>query len=506
MAKYTQSPDLVKKKPTAYENFMGLDGYSDIRSLDTGNNQYLISLRNGFCDQRGQVVRDPGGVKIQGDHPVIDVEFYTPTKVCYAERDGKAVNLQSEEGHEQTEAFSRSALVSSTVFNRRVHFFAEAEASWIYDGTNFGTNTSPSLNLLRPAFGTTVGRRLAVAGARGRETEIHFSRVDDHRIFPEDEAEGEASVLRAGVLDIANQLDRAEGITGISKFEQSRLAVFTSERTLIYLIDPNIDLWALDDKAAINIGCVSHRTIVRAGTDILFCSRSGVHFLRRSVANGITIESNSMSKPIEILYRSLVASVEDEAEISACYDPDMRQYHIFFPQPGEQLAKRLTVTIRENEDENPPAWSDADFLNSRCGAFLGGRLVYGTSGGIYDIQKIEVGPDDVDNLISPDLYVKTPMLWHGSFVDEKQVKEIILQAAGSGLLRCNVYDDEGALIYDFSVEVDESPDDNFYPDVPLSQEYQIPLNLRYRGAQYEFMVEGDGLCRIIGFAINVKDK
>ena len=119
------------------------------------------------------------------------------------------------------------------------------------------------------------------------------------------------------------------------------MAVFTNDRVLVYLIDANIDLWALDDKASVNAGCISHKTIQRAGADILFCSRSGAYKLRRSAENGITIEGSSLSEKIDILYRELLASVPAFGEISATYDPDMGQYHIFFPQPGGVLSKRF---------------------------------------------------------------------------------------------------------------------------------------------------------------------
>jgi len=499
MTKFNKSQDGVNKRPTTYESFMGLDTYSDKRTLDTGKEQHLSVLDNGFADSRGQLVRDPGATKVRGDFPIVAVQFYTPAKVVYAEQDGAGINLMSEDDHSLESAFRTGSMITTNVFNKRAHFLSQDQAPIEYNGTLFKVNTSPALNLLRPAFATTVGRRMVVAGIRGRDAELHASRVDDHNIFPDDEAIDSVNVLRAAKIDITNQLDQAEAITGLSKFEQSRLAVFTSERTLIYLIDPDVDNWALDDKASINIGCVSHSTIKKAGTDVIFCSRSGVHFLRRSVANGITIESQPMSEKISILYRALIKSVDDPEFISAAYDPDMGQYHVFFPQAGGQRSVRLTVTIRPGDDVQP-SWSTGSFMNARCAQFLGGRLVWGTSGGIYNVAKIE---DKVDH--HPIMRVVTPVLWHGSFTEIKEVKEIVLQAAGSGTIQINVYDDSGELIYDTSVEVDASPDDNYYPDVPLSSEYQIPLNLRYRGAQYEFKVSGTGLCRIVGFAVNLKD-
>ena len=119
---------------------------------------------------------------------------------------------------------------------------------------------------------------MCVAGINGKETTIAISRVDNDEIFPDDEPIDSVSALRAGNIDIANQIGTSESISGLAKFEQSRLAVFTTDRTLIFLIDTDIGLWALDDKASINVGCVSHATI-KALAVICFCSRSGVHSL-----------------------------------------------------------------------------------------------------------------------------------------------------------------------------------------------------------------------------------
>lgn len=493
MVSTNKSPSGVSLRSVPYDNFQGLDVSRDVTSLDTGKNQHLSQSNDAFCDWRGQIVRDPGGNHLQGEHPIVEVAFYSSENVVYAEQDGAGINLVSEADHKKTAAFESNSIVSSTVFNRAVHFFSRSQAPLYYDGLNFKNNGSPDLDKLRPSFATSVARRLCVAGVPGRETQIFLSRVDNDEIFPGDEPLDSDSVLRAGIIDVANQLGTSEVITGLSKFEQSRMAVFTNDRVLVYLIDPNIDLWALDDKASVNVGCVSHRTIQRAGTDILFCSRSGVHSLRRSAENGITIEGTSLSEKIDILYRQLISEVDDPSLISSAYDPDMGQYHIFFPQPGGVLAKRLTMTVNPRMD---PKWSQGTFLNARCGAFQAGRLVYGTSGGIYDIKKIEEEAD-----VHPDMVVTTPVLWHGSFTETKSVHSVVIQADGTGDAVLEVIDDTGRTIGSMTFEISDSPDDNYFPDVPLSREYERKLEMRYRGAQYRLTVSGKGLCRIIGLGV-----
>tara|TARA_B100000212_G_scaffold64341_1_gene44349 strand:- start:4052 stop:5548 length:1497 start_codon:yes stop_codon:yes gene_type:complete len=493
MTSATKSPTGIKIQSVAYENFMGLDVSRDRTSLDTGKNQHLSVCQDAFCDWRGQVTRDPGCNYLVGSSPVVAVNFYSKDKVVFAEQDGSAINLISEDGHEKQAAFPLNSVVTSSVFNRRNHFFSRGEPPLFYDGTNYNFNQSPALDQLRPAFSASVSRRLCVAGISGSETNVAISRVDNDEIFPDDEPIDSVSVLRAGNIDISNQLGTSESITGLAKFEQSRLAVFTTDRTLIFLVDVDIGLWALDDKASINVGCISHQTIKSAGTDLLFCSRSGVHSLRRSAENGITIEGESLSSKIDTLYRSLVRSVEDPEKISAVYDQDMGQYHIFFPQSGGVITKRLTMTIFPGMD---PKWSTGTFLNARCGAALGGRLVFGSSGGIYDIKKIEEEAE-----VHPDMVLKTPVLWHGSFTDTKSIHSILIQATGNGTATLEVTDDMEQLIHSDTFEISDSGDDNNYPDVPLSRQYERKFEGRYRGAQYKLTVSGKGICRIIGFGV-----
>lgn len=497
MSSSYKSPAGIKLRTSGYDTFMGLDVSRDTAALDTGEQQHLSQCENGFCDWRGQVCRDAGADFVQGLRPVEEICFYSSEKVVYAERAGDGINLVSEDDHTKLTAFPLSSVVTSAVFNKKAIFFASGEAVQRYDGTNYTVNTSPALAALQPSFGVAVARRLAVSGIRGRETEIHLSRVDDDGIFPEDEALDSTNVLRAGYIDIGNQLGTSEIITGLAKFEQSRLAVFTNDRVLIYQIDANINLWALDDRASINIGCLSHSTIQRAGTDILFCSRSGVHSLRRSVENGLTIEGASLSDKVDILYRELLASVKDPKQIKAVYDQDLGQYHIFFPQSGGIISKRLTLTLRSGE--LGPSWSTGEFLNARSGAFLGGRLVYGTSGGIYNVRKIE---DEAQ--VHPEMVITTPMLWHGSFVDTKSVQSILLQATGTGDAKLEIIDDEGNTLASQDFQISESPDDNSFQNVPLSRQYERPLSVRYRGAQYRLTVAGKGLCRIIGFGVLIR--
>ena len=61
------------------------------------------------------------------------------------------------------------------------------------------------------------------------------------------------------------------------------------------------------------------------------------------------------------------------------------------------------------------------------GDFLNGKMVLGTSGGVFEVLKVE---DTDDDAVTPELDVTTPLLWHGSLEATKETNNIIIQAAG----------------------------------------------------------------------------
>lgn len=497
-----RSANGLKTKTFVYENFQGLDTSRDITSLDTGKEQHLSKINNATSDWRGQIVRDPQCKFRGGEYRVQHVRFFGKNELVWAERTGAGINFRSERDHILENVHEAAAIVSSTVFNQSAIFVARARPMYSYDGIQFRRNQSPTADLLRPAYCTSVQRRLAVAGIPGRETQVHLSRVDQAEIFPDDEEDGTTSTLQAGYIDVANLLGTADQITGLGSFEQNRLVVFTADKAIIYRIDPDYTRWVIDDNANINIGCASHNTIVNAGTDLLFCSRSGVHSIKRSEENGILVYSYSMSDKIDILYRELFNSVEDPEMISAVFDQDTAQYHIFFPQPGGQVCKRLTLATNPEGGQAQPKFSTGDFLSANCGAFLGGTLVLGTNGGVYEVLKIE---EDDEDAFTPDLEVVTPLLWHGSLMETKETTSIIIQAAGKGTIEVDAVDLNGNTIGSLVIEVNDTSDDNYFQDVPLSKQYERKWSHRYLAAQYRFRTKGGGgLLRIIGFAVTVR--
>ena len=501
--------DITFETTNSYPLMTGLD----FGTAATGTPVYIARI--ALEDPSTLVPTDDGGspatIKVSVDHvfnkivvkdqgsATADVAAFdefldeqTSTFYLYAHRTD--VKPQSN-GHEAFEVFPQNAVVTSTIFNNKVVFASRDYPMYIYDGFKFEKIEAKSDP--RPAYVVSVQRRLATAGQPGRRTIIDFSRVDEEDVFTTDEDPAATQVTQASDIDVANVIGTADEIRGLGVFENSRLAVFTLDQTLVYQLHPDYTLWQIDDKANIKVGTISHNTIAQAGADLLFCSRDGVHSLRRSETNGVTIFTIPMSNKIDLTYREYVKSVPDTEQISAFFDQDEGQYHIFFPI-SDLVCKRLTLTL------NPMAggeskWSTGDFLNITCGKTLGGVTLLGTPGGVWEQNKVE----DVVTY-SPEMVVTTPILWQGAINDMKESYSFILQATGKGELQVEAFDERGRYMSSMQFLIEDDGADDKFPDVPLSRQYERKFEHRYRGVQFRFTTKGKGLLKIIGFAVTVR--
>lgn len=495
------APSGQRLQAFSYDDFQGIDSSRDLSSLDTGSQQRLAVLKNGYANFRGIILRDRGvsaRTTTPGDRLVNHVTFFGRDLLAWAQQDGGGTTLKAEpNGVEAREVYPKNSIVTSTVFSNKLVFFSRGEKMQHYDGLSFKESTN---DRERPAFGVAIQRRLAIAGGPGRSTIVDFSRVDDTNVFTRDESETDTAVTKAADIDIRNIIGTSDEITGLGVFEKSRIAVFTNDQCLVYQISPDFTRWAIDDKASVGVGTISHNSIANAGTDLLFCSRSGVHSLRRSDNNGITIYAVPLSAQIEELYKELLRTVENHQDISAYFDQDYGQYHVFFPQTSTRTV-RLTLSISPT-GEVANKWSTADYLNQRCGVSLGGVTCIGTSGGVFNIKEYE----DTSVTQTPDLEVVTPILWHGSITETKQAREFILQASGEGKIIIDAYNQEGKLFNSFTVDLDSPKYENDdYTFLPLSKQYNRPFVHQYKGVQFRMRtVGGFGRIKIIGFAVQVE--
>lgn len=487
-----------------YFKFSGLDTKLDPTSMDVGEDQPLVGLHNAFCDKNGQITLDNGAYKTLDASNVVHLRHYDFNTLCWAERMDGGTRLKSSRGDATDFLFVRPAILTSTIFNRKVGFYAYASVPREFDGMTWREFPSPSMRALGPAFGVSISRRLVLAGCVGDETSLYISRVDNHAIFPTEEDPKSTSVLKAGKIDIANLLGTADIITGLATFEQNRLLVFTHDRTFIYVTSPGIEDWGLDDRANVNVGCVSHNSITNAGNDVLFCSRFGVHSIRRSAENGIMVYSYPMSEDVESLYRTLFDSVTTPQDISAVWDQDEGQYHIFFPQPDNLRTLRLSMTMPVNEASVPPSWNTGDFLFARCADALGGQLMFGTTSGIFKAKRFTRALNNetqIDNRVSyPVAKVTTPILWNGTMTRTKSAYSLLVQATGAGTINIRARNEAGIELFAQRLEI-SAIDNGSFSTAPLTDSYEMRFEVRYRGIQLEFEIDAEQATRLNGFAI-----
>lgn len=489
-----KSPIGIKEKPYPYEDFQGIDDSRDIAAMDTGQKQGLITVQDGFCDWRGTITKDPGAEQFASPNKLIKhLNFYGINLPVWAEQSGGSIDLRALPNALSTDAFTRNSVISSTVFNNKVLFFSQDQTMKRFNGIAFESNL-PATSKLKPSFGVAIQSRLAVAGDINRNGIVDISRVDTDATFFQDEPTPITEVTAAGALDIRNLIGTTDVIKGLGVIERSRIAIFTNDQCLIYQLNPDFNQWAADDKGSVNVGTFSHNTIANAGVDLLFCNNYGVYSMRRSDSNGITMYAFPLSSRIELLYRRLVKSVPNKEDISAFFDQDSGQYHIFFPQGI--LSTRLTMTLSPIANAEPK-WSTATFLSQTCGRSLGGFVFLGTSGGIWRHGNVE---DEFD--VSPSMVIDTPIIWNGSMIDTKESTRFLLQATGSGSVTVEATDENGKFLQGWTQEVGEG-DDNFI-DIPLSRQYERKFEHRYKGVRFRFTVKGKGLMKIIGFAVMVR--
>ena len=490
------APSGVKVKVYPYEDFQGIDASRDKAALDTGQKQHLLDIENGYADWRGSIIRDPGAEqRTSGDRLIKHVTFYGRNALVWAQKDGGGVSLKSDNNSFAEEVFPKNNVVTSTLYNNQVLFFSRDENFYKFNGQVF-TKVSPNSDP-RPGFGVAIQRRLAVGGAPDKRTVIDICRVDEVDVFPADEDTASTSVLKAADIDIGNIIGTADEIKGLGVFESNKLAVFTNDQTLVYSLHPDYTQWQIDDKANVKVGTISHNTITSAGSDLMFCSREGVHSLRRSDTNGVTIFSVPMSNKIDLTYRALVRQVDNPENISAFFDQDEGQYHVFFPI-SDLLCTRLTLTLNPMSG-GESKWSKGTFLNAMNGRQLGGTTVLGTPGGVWERGRIEEESD-----FSPEMIVTTPILWQGAINDVKESYSFILQATGKGELIVEAFDERGRYLSAMNFLIEGDGVDDKFPDVPLSRQYERKFEHRYRGVQFKLTTKGKGLLKVIGFAVTVR--
>lgn len=503
----TKAPSLISSRLSGYYAFTGLDRSRPVIGMDDGKKQPLFTLNNAHSKWTGTVVRDTG-LKVRkriDEGEIVHQNFFNRTGLAYAVQTGKSINLHTERSASYTDAFTRDAPVTSAMFAGKLMFMSAGHGMIMTDGFSFMPNTAS----VTPGFGVAIQNRMYVAGIPNKPTEIEISRLfnndGDEQIFLAEETATTTST-RADFLDLTNIIGTADEITGLARFETNRLAIFTNDQAIIYKVDPDIANFEIDTRANVQLGSISHNSIAQVGSDIIFCSRHGVHSLIRSNDNGITIDTRTLSFEIEEVYKDLLRKCIGPRFVSSTYDQDLGRLHIFFPM-ADGLHKALVAEFRRGYEAL--SWSTSDIGSARCGAFLAGSMTFGTTLTMYDRldELFELSPlDDLtDDFIRPAMVIETPILWHGQIDELKEARALVVQAAGTGTLRITAHDEEGNEVLVEEIQV-ERRDDNpvSFPSDALDVQFRIPFQLRYRGIQLKFESTDMGDLELLGFAIELK--
>lgn len=488
-------------KPQLYTAFTGLNTSRADISMERPEAQALVEMDNLWCSNKGFISNEPGlSPFLQTEKAAIShVRFLDSDSglLAYAANISGGVSLRaSSRGAAVEKAYPAKSIVSSALLNGRLVFAAGTNTMYSYDGSSFRAITSPAIAGGR--YVTQVQTRLAVAGFQGNPNEIVVSRANSDSIFHTEEDPQSAVVTRGFRFNVQNFISTAEKIRGIGAYEANKFAVFTGDRVLVYLADPDLNLWTLDTRVNVRYGAISHRSIVSVGDELFFCSRSGVHSLRRSSLNGNTVFTTPMSDDVTELYQSLVQSVPNKEDISAFFHPEEGRLHIFFPVNNllsYRLSAALTPAMAEDQ-VNKPRWSLTTFSSPLCGDNLAGRTIYGTISGMFTSQQWW----DRTSANRGNGVAKTPILWHKDFINQKTSSELVVYASGSGRVIVDTYDETNRQMSTVIFDLPDTDQADF-TGVPLQRQFTRPFRHSYLGVRMEIKVESDKQLRIFGVGV-----
>lgn len=496
----TFSPTFVPGNIFSYTLFDGMDRSRPRRMMEGGQRTALWSIKNGYIDWRGiirslpTIARRPRTVS----NPVFAAKFFDRDTLTWAERTPGGILLASQRGHNYGELYGGDESPSLAYYRGKIISTVAGQLMVAYDGARWLQIN----NDIRGGFAVPVQRRLAVGGFLDEPTVVKFSRVDNEEVFPAQETEGEADPQRASFIDIQNILGSADRVTALGSFEINRLVIFTADQALIYVIDPSVTQWTIDQRANIRIGAISHAAVMNAGSDLLYASRFGFHAVTRTDLNAI--QSVTLSTKIERLWRRLVRQTPNLERVSGVYDPDLGLAHIFFPNPSGVGATRLTCNLAGGYDNL--TWTTGDFANLYCGDALAGQTIFGGAGGLYDQLVEDLTPSEIADAkgIRGNLDIETGVLWMTAPDIQKQSEKLIIRASGKGRLRIFVYDENGNEKGSHLVEIEGEDDtDDAFPILTLEDQYRVDFNYTFRGIQLRFVSEGDGDIQLVSFDIKL---
>ena len=180
----------------------------------------------------------------------------------------------------------------------RVEMVQLIDLLYIADGTNH-------LFSWDGATLTDLGTGGATQPRLGRFIITHTDRIFMAGVATEPDGLDVSDILDGATWDSAAQRIRigageGEPITGLARWDKYTVLVFKARSIWAVNADPAFPCssWTIE-RVSGSIGCVSHRTIVATGQDVMFLSPSGVRSIRRVLSGETTATSQAVSAPIQ---------------------------------------------------------------------------------------------------------------------------------------------------------------------------------------------------------------
>lgn len=500
-----------------YSRFVGLD---TVTSPTNMSERYFVELQDAYVDFRGQIVKGPGTNKGSNTEKHYNIKHYGADQVVRYIRNSSG-NIEgrgtSQGSNQQLFTTSTAAIspISLVNFDQKQFAFMQGHVPQFYNsGNTFTTATTTNNNALGRypdgGFAVNILNRLAVAGIPNKPTEIHVSVQDSYQDWRTNTSGGTTPAATDGaIIDVKNQFSGNDTIQGLAVLEGDKLVVFGQNETLVYLADTNINQWQIARDFRVPIGIFGRNTAVNVGTDVFFCSRFGVHSLRRA-ASGLTLETIMLSREIQDKFQEAVQNVPttgDYTEPHAVWDGELGQYHVYFPRSSGTVFDRLTFTYEPAVGRGGfRSFSFTPNANQICASFFArpdstavlSALQVGTTSGFGDGQ-------DLSQAVSMSL--RTPLLSQQQPDKYKLYKRLIVRAVGTADFDCVIFDESNNQVQSTTVRPEA---DSFASVTGISNDQTRPIDIpiphRAKAISVQFNSTNSGELRILDFGLVVDIK
>ena len=519
-----------------FNRFIGLD---TVTSPTNMSERFFVDLDGAYVDFRGQIVRGPGVDNTgQGTTKIYNIAHFGSEYIVEYEYDGTDIDIRSPNNVIFNGAFTASTAaitpISIVNFDQKQFSFMEGHVPKYWDGTAYQSATTTNASSLGryPDGGHAVNilNRLAVAGIPNKPTEIHISVQDSFDDWRTNTSSGTTPAATDGlILDVKDQFSSNDVIKGLAVLEGDKLVIFGQNETLVYLADTNINQWQIARDFRVPIGIFGRNTAVNVGTDVFFCSRFGIHSLRRA-ASGLTLETIMLSREIQDKFQEAVQSCPttgERQEPHAVWDGEIGQYHVFFPRDfttftgTNETFDRLTFTYEPGVGRGGfRSFSFSPLTNISCASFFArpdtsaqiSALQVGTWGnGTGDGQDLTRGSKPAQ----ADMSIRTPLLSLNTPDQYKMFKRLIVRAVGTADFTITVFDQDNNNLQSTTVRPEA---DSFSSTTGISGDQTRPIDIpiphRAKAISLQFTTTSSsnndydvvGELRILDFALVVDIK